>query len=85
MAVESDGFYDEIAGHRRYRSRSRGFVQDNNVEVVPQGQFTLSYYSYDNKLNGRTHFIKEMSQVNDMHVLPKTLTLVSNAMNLTDE
>ena len=85
VAVESDGFYDEIAGHRRYRSRSRGFVQDNNVEVVPQGQFTLSYYSYDNKLNGRTHFIKEMSQVNDMHVLPKTLTLVSNAMNLTED
>ena len=85
VAVESDGFYDEIAGHRRYRSRSRGFVQDNNVEVVPQGMFTLSYYSYDNKLNGRTHFIKEMSQVNDMHVLPKTLTLVSNAKNLTEE
>jgi tetratricopeptide (TPR) repeat protein len=26
-----------------------------------------------------------MSQVNDMHVLPKTLTLVSNAMNLTED
>ena len=76
VSFDADGFYDEKAGHRRYRSRSRGYIQDNNVEVLPQGVFSLSFYSYDNKLNGRTHFMREMAQVNDMHVLNNALTLV---------
>jgi tetratricopeptide (TPR) repeat protein len=83
VSIESDGFFDEKAGHRRYRSRSRGYIQDNNVEVHPEGMFSLSYYSYDNKLNGRTHFIKEMTQVNDMRVLPSSLTLVNNVTSLS--
>lgn len=84
VTLESDGSYDEKAGHRRYRSRSRGFIQDNNVEVLPEGMFTLSYYSYDNKLNGRTHFMQEMAQINDMHVLSCPLTLVCNAPSLSE-
>lgn len=83
VSIESDGFYDEKVGHRRYRSRSRGSIQDINVEVQPENLFSLSYYSYDNKLNGRTHFIKEMTQVNEMHVLPSSLTLVNNITSLS--
>jgi tetratricopeptide (TPR) repeat protein len=84
VTLEGDGTYDEKAGHRRYRSRSRGYIQDNNVEVQPEGMFSLSYYSYDNKLNGRTHFMQEMAQVNDMHVLASPLTLVCNAPSLSE-
>lgn len=84
VALESDGSYDEKAGHRRYRSRSRGYIQDNNVEVLPQAVFSLSYYSYDNKLNGRTHFMQEMAQINDMHILSSPLTLVCNATALSE-
>lgn len=84
VTLESDGSYDEKAGHRRYRSRSRGYIQDNNVEVQPEGLFSLSYYSYDNKLNGRTHFMQEMAQINDMHVLSSPLTLVCNAASLSE-
>lgn len=84
VTLESDGSYDEKAGKRRYRSRSRGFIQDNNVEVQPEGVFSLSFYSYDNKLNGRTHFMKEMTQVNDMHVLSNQLALVCNPPSLSE-
>lgn len=84
VTLETDGSYDEKAGRRRYRSRSRGYIQDNNVEVQPEGIFTLSYYSYDNKLNGRTHFMKEMTQVNDMHLLSSPLALVCNAPSLSE-
>jgi len=84
VSFESDGVYDEKSGRRRYRNRSRGYIQDNNVEVVPEGIFTLSYYSYDNKLNGRTHFMKEMAQVNDLHVLPLSLTLTCNEPSLSE-
>ena len=83
VSFDADGSYDEKAGHRRYRNRSRGFIQDNNVEVVPEGMFSLSYYSYDNKLNGRTHFMKEMAQVNDLHVLANPLALVCNSSKLS--
>lgn len=85
VAIESDGFFDEKAGHRRYRSSSRGFIQDNIVEVAPAGMFCLSFYSYDNKLNGRTHFIKEMAQINDMHVLSRALTLVCSPRAISNE
>lgn len=82
--LESDGAYDEKAGHRRYRNKTRGYIQDNNVDVQPQGVFFLSYYSYDNKLNGRTHFMTEMTQVNELHVLTNALTLVCGASSLTE-
>lgn len=82
--LESDGVYDEKAGHRRYRNTSRGYIQDRNVDVLPQGIFSLSYYSYDNKLNGRTHFMKEMTQVNELHVLASQLTLVCDPPSLTE-
>lgn len=82
--LDSDGAWDEKAGRRRYRNSSRGYIQDNNVDVMPQGVFSLSYYSYDNKLNGRTHFMKEMSQVNELHVLSNPLTLVCDAPPLSE-
>lgn len=81
--LDSDGAYDEKAGRRRYRNRSRGYIQDNNVEVQPEGIFSLSYYNLDNKLNGRTHFMKEMTQVNELHVLTNPLSLVCNAPALS--
>lgn len=84
VALESDGLYDEKAGHRRYRNKTRGFIQDNKVEVQPQGVFSLSYYGHDNKLNGRTHFMKEITQVNELHVLTSSLTLVCGTSNLSE-
>jgi len=84
VTLDSDGSYDEKSGRRRYRSTSRGYIQDNNVDVQPQSIFSLSYYSYDNKLNGRTHFMKEMTQINEMHFLASQLTLVCNPPALTE-
>lgn len=84
VSLESDGFYDEKVGHRRYRNKARGYIQDNDVEVQPQDVFSLSYYSYDNKLNGRTHFMREMTQVNELHVLTSALTLVCGSPSLSE-
>lgn len=84
VSLESDGLYDEKSGHRQYRNKTRGYIQDNNVDVQPQSVFSLSYYSHDNKLNGRTHFMKEITQVNELHVLTSTLTLVCDAPGLSE-
>lgn len=59
-----------------YANRERGRIQNSNVEIEPEPMFLLSYYSVDNKLNGNTYYLKEISDVNDSRLLRATLTLV---------
>ena len=68
---------DRVDGHASHRNKSRVYIQDIDVEVMPQRPFSLSYYNHDNNLNGRTHVFKEMAQFNDLKVLPSPLTLTS--------
>ena len=68
-----------------YANRQRGHIQNDNIEVEPMPMFTLSYYARDNKLNGKTHFIREISDVNDTRLLPSTLTLISGESQLDEE
>lgn len=68
-----------------YANRQRGHVQNSNIEVEPMPMFTLSYYAKDNKLNGKTHFIREISDVNDSRLLPAPLTLISGEPQLSEE
>lgn len=68
-----------------YDNRQRGRVQDANVEIEAQQAFELTYYSHDNKLNGKTHYLREIADVNDSHALPRTLTITNNARRLTDD
>ena len=60
-----------------YANRQRGHVQNDNIEVEPMPMFTLSYYAQDNKLNGKTHYIREIGDINDLKQLPGKLTIVS--------
>ena len=65
-----------------YANRQRGHVQNDNIEVEPMPMFSLSYYAQDNKLNGKTHYIREIGDVNDLKLLPGTLTIISGAPQL---
>ena len=65
-----------------YANRQRGHVQNDNIEVEPMPMFSLSYYAHDNKLNGKTHYIREIGDVNDLKLLPGTLTIISGAPQL---
>lgn len=68
-----------------YANRQRGHVQNDNIEVEPMPMFSLSYYAQDNKLNGSTHFIREISDINELKQLPGTLTLVNGESQLSAE
>ena len=68
-----------------YANRQRGHIQNDNIEVEPMPMFSLSYYATDNKLNGKTHYIREIGDINDLRVLPGTLTLVSGEPKLSEE
>ena len=65
-----------------YANRQRGHVQNDNIEVEPMPMFTLSYYAQDNKLNGKTHYIRELGDINELKQLPGTLTIVAGEPKL---
>ena len=67
-----------------YANRQRGHVQNDNIEVEPLPMFTLSYYDQDNKLNGKTHYIREIGDINDSHLLPAKLTIVNGETQLSE-
>lgn len=68
-----------------YSNRQRGHIQNDNIEVEPMPMFSLSYYARDNNLNGKTHYIREITDVNDSRLLPTALTLVSGEPQLSEE
>jgi tetratricopeptide (TPR) repeat protein len=68
-----------------YANRQRGHIQNDNVEVEPMPMFTLSFYAKDNQLNGNTYYIREIDDVNESHLLPGNLTLVSGETQLSEE
>ena len=68
-----------------YANRQRGHIQNDNIEVEPMPMFTLSYYALDNKLNGKTHYIREISDINESRLLPAVLTLVAGEPQLNEE
>ena len=68
-----------------YANRQRGHVQNDNIEVEPMPMFTLSYYAQDNKLNGKTHYIREIGDINDLKLLPGTLSIVVGEPQLDAE
>ena len=76
---------DNDAFKPEYANRQRGHVQNDNIEVEPMPMFSLSYYAKDNKLNGKTHYIREIGDINDSRLLPAKLTLISGESQLTED
>ena len=76
---------DDEAVKPEYANRQRGHVQNDNIEVEPMPMFTLSYYAHDNGLNAKTHYIREIGDLNDTRLLPAKLTLVSGEPQLTED
>ncbi len=68
-----------------YANRQRGHIQNDNVEVEPMPMFTLSYYDKDNRLNGKTHYVREIADVNESRLLTGNLSLVGGESQLGEE
>ncbi len=67
-----------------YDNRQRGRVQDANFEIEPEPAFVLTYFSHDNNLNGKTHYLREIADINDSHLLPYPVTITNKSRHLTD-
>ncbi len=68
-----------------YSNRSRGHIQNSNVEVVPEPMFVLTYFAPDNKLNGRTHYLKEVTEVNQSRLLANAVGISGSMPSLNED
>lgn len=67
-----------------YSNRQRGHIQNDNIEIEPMPMYTLSYYAQDNQLGGNTHYIREISDLNDTRLLPGNVTLINGEPQLSE-
>lgn len=56
-----------------YASKARGRIQNQNVEIMPEPMFFLSYYGEDNQLGDNTLYVREITDANNSNLLPMTL------------
>ncbi len=68
-----------------YDNHSRGHIQNNVIDINPEPMFHLSYYSQVNKLNGRTFYMREVSDVNESKLLPMMLVVTNDDVQLDEE
>ena len=77
--------HDNDAVKPEYANRQRGHVQNDNIEVEPMSMFTLTYYDRDDQLGSKTHYIREIGEINDSRLLPAKLTLVNGESQLSED
>lgn len=68
-----------------YANRSRGHIQNDNVEIEPMPMFSLTYYAQDNKINSNTYYIREIGDINESRLLPAMLTLINGSTQLNEQ
>ena len=68
-----------------YANKTRGHIQNNSIDIEPISMFELAYTTRDNKLNGVTYYVKEITEANESHLLPATLALVNGEQALNEE
>ncbi len=68
-----------------YANRSRGHIQNTDVEVAPEPMFMLTYFAPDNKLNGRTNYLREVTEVNQSHLLGTDVGIAGTMPQLTED
>lgn len=68
-----------------YANRQRGHIQNDNIEVEPLPMFTLSYYDQDNQLGNKTHYTREIDDINNARLLPGKLTLINGETQLSED
>lgn len=67
-----------------YASKSRGHIQNQNVEITPEPLFFLSYYGDDNQLGDNTLYVREITDANNSNLLPMTLHMARGMANISE-
>ena len=68
----------------KYKTNYRGRVQDNNVNILPQPMFALTYYERKDEVRRQINFDKRIAQMNEKHLFPERLIITNNEMALNE-
>lgn len=70
-----------------YSNRQRGRVQNARMEIEPEPFFMVSYYSpFDDDISiKQTHYVQEITAINEMRILPMTLVLSNRDVTLSGD
>ena len=80
LTVEND---NEIKP--KYENRSRGRIQDFNYHIDLEPMFFLSYYDRSDNVVENTYYIKEVTELNSMRLLPFVLLLTNSQFRLYED
>lgn len=76
----------ELTDDREYNNKSiRGKVQDRDVSIVTEPDFTVAYYSAPTELSPTTYYMTEADRVNATNRLPMMLRVTNNEPTPDDE
>ena len=69
----------------KYENKTRGRIQDRDVQIDPEPAFLLSYYDAPGKVRENTHYMREIADANETHILPFVLVLTNAQINLLSD
>lgn len=80
LTVEND---NEIKP--KYENRTRGRIQDFNYHIDLEPMFFLSYYDRSDNVVENTYYIKEVTDLNSLRLLPFMLLLTNSQFRLYED
>ena len=80
LTVEND---NEIKP--KYENRTRGRIQDFNYRIDLEPMFFLSYYDRSDNVVENTYYIKEVTDLNSLRLLPFVLLLTNSQFRLYED
>ncbi len=69
----------------KYENRTRGRIQDLNYRIDLEPMFFLSYYDRGNDVVESTYYVKEVTDLNSLRLLPFVLLLTNSQFNLYED
>ena len=69
----------------KYENRTRGRIQDFNYRIDLEPMFFLSYYDRSDNVVENTYYIKEVTDLNSLRVLPFVLLLTNSQFSLYED
>lgn len=77
---------NEISEEQEFNNKNiRGKVQDRNVAIEIEPEFTASYYVSSTDLAPSSHFMMEVDKINTSHQLRNLLQITNTEPNIDDE
>lgn len=76
---------DNDESESKYKTNYRGRVQDNNVNILPQPMFAMTYYERKDEVRRQINFYDGIARINEKRLLPHKLLLTNQETALSEK